>query len=305
MTRLRASRYGGQAAPLELTGLCRVFPTPSGPFIAVKDVNAMIEAGEFVAILGHSGCGKSTVLSIVAGLDQATLGGVVIDGREVTGPGPERAIVFQAPCLLPWLTARQNVQIAATQGGTARTRRDAAAAAHRYLDLVGIADAADQLPAQLSLGTQQCVSLARALAVEPRFLLLDEPFAQLDSLTRFELQDLLLRVWESAETTVNEPASATATAGKQSGKTVVMVTHDIDEALYLADRLILMTDGPEATVGEVLTVPFGRPRVRSEVLSHPKYHACRRRVIDFLDHHAHQSRSSALDTVLHTKVQAN
>ena len=197
-------------APLELTGLSRVFPTPTGPFIAVKDVNALVEAGEFVAILGHSGCGKSTVLSIVAGLDRATLGGVIIDGKEVTEPGPERAIVFQAPCLLPWLTARQNVQIAASQGISAPSRREAARIADEYLDLVGITDTADQLPTQLSLGTQQCVSLARALAVEPRFLLLDEPFSQLDSLTRFELQDLLLRVWEA------------------SGKTVVMVTHDLD-----------------------------------------------------------------------------
>jgi nitrate ABC transporter ATP-binding subunit len=278
-------------APLELTGLSRVFPTPTGPFIAVKDVNAIVEAGEFVAILGHSGCGKSTVLSIVAGLDRATLGGVIIDGKEATGPGPERAIVFQAPCLLPWLTARQNVQIAASQGVAPRSRRQAAVAADDYLDLVGIKDVADQLPSQLSLGTQQCVSLARALAVEPRFLLLDEPFSQLDSLTRFELQDLLLRVWEKS-------ASAKATADR-SGKTVVMVTHDIDEALYLADRLILMTDGPEATVGEILTVPFPRPRARSSVLAHPEYQACRRRVIDFLDHHAHQSRASALDTVLH------
>jgi len=275
----------GQVPPLELTGLSRVFPTPTGPFIAVKDVNAMVEAGEFVAILGHSGCGKSTVLSIVAGLDRATLGGVIIDGKEVTGPGAERAIVFQAPCLLPWLTARQNVQIAASQGLTTRSRREAASAADHYLDLVGISDVADQLPSQLSLGTQQCVSLARALAVEPRFLLLDEPFSQLDSLTRFELQDLLLKVWET------------------SGKTVVMVTHDIDEALYLADRLILMTDGPEATVGEVLTVPFPRPRIRASVLKHPEYQACRRRVIDFLDHHAHQSRASALDTVLRERVQ--
>ena len=264
-----------------------MFPTPTGPFIAVKDVNALVHAGEFVAILGHSGCGKSTVLSIVAGLDQATLGGVIIDGKQVTGPGPERAIVFQAPCLLPWLTARQNIQIAASQGLVSRSRREAASAADEYLDLVGIRDAADQLPAQLSLGTQQCVSLARALAVEPRFLLLDEPFSQLDSLTRFELQDLLLRVWE------------------RSGKTVVMVTHDIDEALYLADRLILMTDGPEATVGEILKVPFPRPRARASVLNHPEYQACRRRVIDFLDHHAQQSRSSALDTVLHGKVQAH
>jgi nitrate ABC transporter ATP-binding subunit len=268
-------------APLELTGLCKVFPTPTGPFVAVKDVNARISAGEFVAILGHSGCGKSTVLSIVAGLDQASLGGVLIDGTQVTAPGPERALVFQAPCLLPWLTARENVRLAATQGSAPRSRREAAAAATQYLELVGIADAVDQLPAQLSLGTQQCVALARALVVEPRFLLLDEPFSQLDSLTRFELQDTLLRVWE------------------ESGKTVVMVTHDVDEALYLADRLILMTDGPEATVGEILTVPFDRPRTRSAVLAHPEYHACRRRVIDFLEHHAQQLRPSALDSLLH------
>jgi nitrate ABC transporter ATP-binding subunit len=268
------------SVPLELTGLTKVFATPAGPFVAVKDVNAAIGAGEFVAILGHSGCGKSTVLSILAGLDHASFGGVVIDGREVTGPGSERAIVFQSPCLLPWLTVRQNVQLAATQGTARRRGRDARAVADHYLALVGVDDAAGQLPAQLSLGTQQCVSLARALAVEPRFLLLDEPFSMLDSLTRFELQDTLLRVWE------------------ESGKTVVMVTHDVDEALYLADRLILMTDGPEATVGDVLAVPFPRPRTRAGVLAHPRYHACRRHVIDFLEHHAHQSRPSALDGVL-------
>jgi nitrate/nitrite transport system ATP-binding protein len=267
--------------PLELTGLTKVFPTPSGPFVAVKDVNATIDTGEFVAILGHSGCGKSTVLAIMAGLDRSTYGGVVVDGTEVVAPGPERAIVFQAPCLLPWLTGRQNVQLAASQGAAAKSSSEAAQAADHYLDLVGVADAATQLPPQMSLGTQQCVSLARALSVEPRFLLLDEPFSMLDSLTRFELQDILLRVWE------------------ESGKTVVMVTHDVDEALYLADRLILMTDGPEATVGDIMTVPFPRPRNRPAVLGHPHYHACRRHVIDFLEHHAHQSRSSVLDDVLH------
>ena len=270
--------------PLELTGLTKVFPTASGPFVAVKDVNARIEVGEFVAILGHSGCGKSTVLSILAGLDRATYGGVIIDGKEVTEPGPERAIVFQSPCLLPWLTARENVQLAATQGATSHRRADVREATDQYLRLVGVGDAASQLPPQLSLGTQQCVSLARALSVEPRFLLLDEPFSMLDSLTRFELQDVLLRVWES------------------TGKTVVMVTHDVDEALYLADRLILMTDGPEATVGDELRVPFPRPRSRAAVLAHPQYHACRRHVIDFLEHHAHQSRPSALDELLKART---
>jgi nitrate ABC transporter ATP-binding subunit len=270
--------------PLELTGLTKVFPTPSGPFIAVKDVNARIEQGEFVAILGHSGCGKSTVLSMIAGLQRATYGGVVIDGTEVTGPGAERAMVFQAPCLLPWLTARQNVLVAAAQREGRPNRRDNAATTDRYLEMVGIDEVADQMPANLSLGTQQCVSLARALSVEPRFLLLDEPFSMLDSLTRYELQDTLLHAWEA------------------SGKTVVMVTHDVDEALYLADRLILMTDGPEATVGDVLHVPFPRPRARASVLADPKYHACRRHVIDFLEYHAHQSRPSALDGLLHRRV---
>jgi len=294
-------------APLELTGLTKVFDTPAGPFIAVKDVNASVAAGEFVAILGHSGCGKSTVLSMVAGLVDATYGGVIIDGKEVTEPGAERAMVFQSPCLLPWLNATQNVELAhkqaqrSTRAPRPSTPLRASRSADDYLTMVGVADAADQLPAQLSLGTQQCVSLARALSLEPRFLLLDEPFSMLDSLTRFELQDTLLRVWESAS------AKATAengrgTASGESAMTVVMVTHDVDEALYLADRLILMTDGPEATVGEVLQVPFARPRVRAEVLAHPEYHACRRRVIDFLDHHAHQSRPSALDSVLHRRA---
>jgi nitrate ABC transporter ATP-binding subunit len=266
--------------PLELTGLTKIFTTPTGPFVAVKDVNVEIPSGEFVAILGHSGCGKSTVLSILAGLDHASLGGVVIDGREITEPGPERAIVFQSPCLLPWLTAAENVQLAATQSAQRRTRPEAVEAARHYLEIVGIADVASQLPASLSLGTQQCIALARALASEPRFLLLDEPFSMLDSLTRFELQDVLLRVWE------------------QSGKTVVMVTHDVDEALYLADTLILMTDGPEATIGDVMAVPFPRPRTRPAVLAHPAYHASRRHVIDFLEHHAHQSRVSVLDAVI-------
>ena len=273
--------------PLELTGLSKVFDTPSGPFVAVKDVNAEVMAGEFVAILGHSGCGKSTVLSIIAGLDHATLGGVVIDGTEVVGPGADRAIVFQAPCLLPWMTARENVRLAVAQRPGMRRLRDQLAAADRFLAVVGVPDAADQIPAQLSLGTQQCVSLARALAAEPRFLLLDEPFSQLDSLTRYELQDTLLRVWEETD------------------RTVVMVTHDVDEALYLADRLILMTDGPEAMVGAVLHVPWPRPRNRAAVLGRADYHTVRRQVIDFLEHHAHQSRPSALDRVLRQRTRTS
>lgn len=252
--------------------MTKTFQTTDGPFVAIQDVNAIIRDGEFVCILGHSGCGKSTVLSIIAGLQRATLGGVIIDGREVDAPGADRAVVFQAPCLLPWLTARENVALAVKQALPRASRAERQSRIDRYLELAGVDDCARQLPGELSLGTQQCVSLARALSVEPRFLLLDEPFSMLDSLTRFELQDILLHVWE------------------QHRKTVVMVTHDVDEALYLGDRLILMTDGPAARVGDIFTVPFSRPRDRTAVLEHPDYFACHQHVIDFLENHAHQSK---------------
>jgi nitrate ABC transporter ATP-binding subunit len=271
---------------LELTGLTKTFATPSGPFVAVRNVNLRVEPGEFVCILGHSGCGKSTVLSIMAGLQRATEGGVVIDGREVDEPGLERAVVFQAPCLLPWMSAQDNVRLAVRRARPKlrRLQQDTEAAA--YLELAGAADAARQLPGELSLGTQQCVSLARALALEPRFLLLDEPFSNLDSLTRFELQDTLLNVFHPS-------VPRTRAGGPGMGRhrrIVVMVTHDIDEALYLCDRLVLMTDGPEARVGETIRVPFPRPRVRSAVLGHPEYYHYRRHIIDFLENHARQSR---------------
>jgi nitrate ABC transporter ATP-binding subunit len=265
--------------PLELASLTKTFATPTGSVVAVQDVNARVHDGEFACILGHSGCGKSTVLSTIAGLQHATQGRVVIDGADVDGPGTDRAVVFQAPCLLPWLTVRQNVALAIRQASPHLTRTERQAQVDRYLELVGLADAASQLPSELSLGTQQCVSLARALSVDPRFLLLDEPFSLLDSLTRFELQDTLLQVWE------------------QNRKIVVMVTHDVDEALYLADRLILMTDGPAARVGEILSVPFPRPRVRMAVLEHPQYYEFHGRVLDFLEHHAAQSTSAAWQDV--------
>jgi nitrate/nitrite transport system ATP-binding protein len=259
--------------PLELTGLSKTFSTPSGPFVAVKNVNMRVRRSEFVCILGHSGCGKSTVLSIIAGLQQATEGGVVINGRQITEPGRDRAVVFQTPSLLPWLTARDNVLLAVSQKFQKLGRVARRAHAGKYLDLVGGAEAADQLPAELSLGTQQCISLARALALEPDLLLLDEPFSMLDSLTRFDLQDTLLRAWE------------------RDRKIVVMVTHDIDEALFLADRLVLMTDGPEACVGDILSLPFARPRRRHDVLEHPEYYSYRQKVVDFLENHAAETRT--------------
>jgi nitrate/nitrite transport system ATP-binding protein len=257
--------------PLELTGLTKVFPTESGPFVAVKNVNVRIQKSEFICIVGHSGCGKSTVLSIIAGLQRATEGGVVINGRQTIEPGADRAVVFQTPSLLPWLTARQNVELAVRQ--KFRTLRGSERRAHamRYLALTSVTDAADQLPSEMSLGMQQCVSLARALSLEPELLLLDEPFSMLDSLTRLDLQDTLLRAWE------------------QDRKIVVMVTHDVDEALYLADRIVLMTDGPAAHVGDIMTVPFPRPRERRDVLEHRDYRRLRQSIIDFLENHAHKA----------------
>lgn len=255
---------------LEITGMTKVFETPSGPYVAVKNVNATMRDGEFVCIVGHSGCGKSTVLSIVAGLQKATFGGVAINGKQVDEPGTDRGVVFQTPCLLPWLSAGENIELAVGRAFPDFTRQQKREQAEKYLELVGAAGCYDQQPSELSLGTQQCISMARALSTEPRFLLLDEPFSMLDSLTRLDLQDTLLEAWE------------------KSRKVVVMVTHDIDEALYLADRLVLMTDGPEAHVGEIYTVPFSRPRKRSEVLDHPDYYSCRSHIIDFLENHAKQ-----------------
>lgn len=261
--------------PLDITSLTKTFYTSEGPFTAVRNFNLQIERGEFVCLLGHSGCGKSTVLAILAGLQRATEGGYCIDGREEVDPGTNRGVVFQAPSLLPWLTATENVKLALQQVNEGKSRSELARLAIKYLDLVGVGDAVDQLPAELSLGTQQRVAIARALSLDPEYLLLDEPFGMLDSLTRFDLQDTLLQVWEHHR------------------KTVVMVTHDIDEALYLADRIVLMTDGPEARVGEILNVPFDRPRDRAKILKHPDYYRHRAEIINFLENHAGQSANRA------------
>ena len=256
--------------PLEITSLSKVFDTPAGRFTAVKDFRALIQPAEFVSLLGHSGCGKSTVLSIIAGLQDATLGGVCIDGVEISGPGLERAMVFQSPSLLPWLTAVDNVLLAARQAHPALSRSAQKELAMRYMAMVGVAEFVLQLPGELSQGTQQRVAIARALSLEPRFLLLDEPFGALDSITRFELQDLLLDLWE------------------KDRKTVILVTHDIDEALYLSDRIILMTDGPEASVGMELPVTLPRPRDRRSATDNLEYFRMRSEIIRFLEHHNKQ-----------------
>src|SRR6266516_1741189 len=208
---------------VELSNLTKIYPTPRGPAVIVKDFNLRIKKGEFVCLIGHSGCGKSTVLSMLAGLNAITGGGIILAGKELVGPGPDRGVVFQSPCLLPWLTAFENVRLAVDQVFYTASKEERRQIAEYYLSVVGLADAMHKRPAELSQGMRQRVGIARAFALSPRMLLLDEPFGMLDSLTRFELQQVLVDLWS------------------KDHKTSLMVTHDVDEALFLADRIIMMT----------------------------------------------------------------
>jgi len=255
---------------LELTSLGKTYDTEQGPSVIVKDFNLRVSEGEFACIVGHSGCGKSTVLSIAMGLNDATEGGVIVAGREVIGPGLDRGVVFQSPALLPWLSARENVLLALEQIDDRKTRKERKAVADKFLSSVGLNDVADCQPEQLSAGMRQRVGIARAFALEPKVLLLDEPFSLLDVVTRMELQDQLIRL--CAETR----------------KTVLMVTHDVDEALLLADRIVLMTNGPAATVGEIVTVPFERPRDRLIIIDDARYHEARKQLLSFLEGEANR-----------------
>jgi nitrate/nitrite transport system ATP-binding protein len=246
---------------VEIAALGKTYATPAGPAEIVRDFSLYVSEGEFVCLLGHSGCGKSTVLSILMGLNEATTGGVVIGGREIEGPGTDRGVVFQSATLLPWMSVRNNVRLALDQVRRAAGARDAEA----YLEAVGLGGLGDRLPRELSAGMQQRVGIARAFSLEPRLLLLDEPFSLLDALTRMDCQDLLMALWQ------------------RTRRTVIMVTHDVDEALLLADRIVLMTSGPAATIGQVLSVEFPRPRVREEILSRPDYFWLRDQVLGFLE----------------------
>ena len=246
---------------VEIAALGKTYPTPCGPTEIVRDFSLYVSEGEFVCVLGHSGCGKSTVLSILMGLNEATTGGVVIDGREIDGPGTDRGVVFQSATLLPWMSVRNNVRLALDQVRHAPDAGDA----ESYLEAVGLGGLGDRLPRELSAGMQQRVGIARAFALEPRLLLLDEPFSLLDALTRMDCQDLLMTLWE------------------RTRRTVIMVTHDVDEALLLADRIVLMTSGPAATIGQILRVEFPRPRAREEILSRPDYFWLRDQVLGFLE----------------------
>ena len=271
---------------LELTQLGKSYDTQNGRSAIVKDFNLRVSEGEFVCIIGHSGCGKSTVLSITMGLNEATEGGVIIAGREVTGPGLDRGVVFQSPALLPWLTARENVLLAIDQISGRGSRQKNRERADRYLARVGLEDIADSYPEALSAGMRQRVGIAPAFARDPKVLLLDEPFSLLDVITRMELQDELMQLWESER------------------KTVLMVTHDVDEALLLADRIVLMTNGPAATVGETVAVPFQRPRQRLTIVDDLHYQEARAHLITFLEERADHGRATAVPSLVQDLTKA-
>lgn len=260
---------------LEISQLGKVYASPTGkPSIIVENFDLKIRKGEFITLIGHSGCGKSTVLSMIAGLTDVTSGGVILSGKEVVGAGPDRGVVFQAPCLLPWLTAFENVMLGIDQVYYTADREERRQIAEYYLTVVGLTDAMHKRPAELSQGMRQRCGIARAFALSPKMLLLDEPFGMLDSLTRYELQEVLLDLWQRDQ------------------KTALMVTHDVDEALFLSDRVVMMTNGPAATVGEILEVKFPRPRSRKQLLEDPEYYHLREQLIGFLEERSHHRPSA-------------
>jgi nitrate/nitrite transport system ATP-binding protein len=266
---LDAARTKTENRFVELFELKKIYPTPKGPLTVLEDFNLKMDKGQFVSLIGHSGCGKSTVLSMVAGLNEISGGGVVLDNHEISGAGPDRAVVFQSPSLMPWLTARENVAM-----GVDRVYPKASAAERRevveyYLERVGLGDSMHKQAAELSNGMKQRVGIARAFALSPKLLLLDEPFGMLDSLTRWELQEVLMDVW------------------KRTQVTAICVTHDVDEAILLGDRIVMMTNGPHATIGKILDIDLPRPRTRAALLEHPDYYRFREEVLAFLEEYEH------------------
>ncbi len=254
---------------LNFSQLHKIYPTPKGPLTVVEDFDLKIDRGEFISLIGHSGCGKSTVLTMAAGLNPISKGAIKLDGRHVEGADPERAVVFQSPNLFPWLTAKQNVAIGADKVYPRASQAERQDVVEYYLERVGLADAMDKPASELSNGMQQRVGIARAFALSPKLLLLDEPFGMLDSLTRWELQEVLMEVWSRTKVTA------------------ICVTHDVDEAILLADRVVMMTNGPQATIGKITKVDLPRPRTRKALLEHPDYYAYRQEVLDFLEEYEH------------------
>ncbi|HEY9301301.1 MAG TPA: nitrate ABC transporter ATP-binding protein, partial [Phormidium sp.] len=261
---------------VEVDHVDRVFPLPNGnSYVALKNIELKIKQGEFISLIGHSGCGKSTLLNMIAGLDHPTRGGIILEGREVTKPGPDRMVVFQNYSLLPWLTVRQNIALAVNKVLKDKSASERKEIIEHHIDLVSLRPAADKRPGELSGGMKQRVAIGRALAIRPKLLLLDEPFGALDALTRGGLQEQLMQICE------------------ESKVTCVMVTHDVDEALLLSDRIVMLTNGPESHIGQILEVPIPRPRHRLEVVNHPNYYAMRNEMIYFLNQQKRDKRRKA------------
>ncbi|MFY0682434.1 MAG: ATP-binding cassette domain-containing protein [Thalassovita sp.] len=254
---------------LDFSQLHKIYPTPKGPLTVVEDFNLKLNRGEFISLIGHSGCGKSTVLTMAAGLNEISKGGIRLDGRHVEGADPERAVVFQSPNLFPWLSAKENVAIGVDKVYPKASMAERKDVVEYYLERVGMADAMDRPAHSMSNGMKQRVGIARAFALSPKLLLLDEPFGMLDSLTRWELQEVLMEVWDRTKVTA------------------ICVTHDVDEAILLADRVVMMTNGPQATIGKIVDVDLPRPRTRKALLDHPDYYTFRQEVLDFLEEYEH------------------
>ncbi len=259
-----ATRTHTDARYLRFSQLYKTYATPKGPLTVVENFELTLKKGEFISLIGHSGCGKSTVLSMAAGLNPISQGAIALDGKHVEGPDPERAVVFQSPSLFPWLTARENVAIGIDRVYPKATQTERQEVVEYYLERVGLADAMHRQASEMSNGMKQRVGIARAFALSPKLLLLDEPFGMLDSLTRWELQEVLMEVWSRTKVTA------------------ICVTHDVDEAILLADRVVMMTNGPQATIGRITEVNLPRPRTRRDLLDHPDYYHYRAEVMGFL-----------------------
>ena len=263
---LASTKIKDEDVMLDIQSLAKIYPTPKGDYTVLEDLQLRIRKKEFISVIGHSGCGKSTLLTMIAGLNDISKGQIVVDGEAIRGSGPDRAVVFQSPSLFPWLSALDNVLIGVKQVFPHATKRERNDICMYYLDKVGMGSDYKKRASELSQGMQQRVGIARAFALKPKVLLLDEPFGMLDSLTRGELQDVLLEVWNNEQITA------------------MMITHDVDESIFLADRVIMMTSGPYAKIGDELVIPFERPRVRREVIEHPEYYDYRGYLINFLNH---------------------
>ncbi len=249
---------------LSVDNVSKIYQTASGPYTVLDGVDLTVNQGEFVCVIGHSGCGKTTLLNMVSGFNTPTTGEVTLQGQRITSPGPDRMVVFQNYALLPWKTAFENVFLAVNSVYPDKSKHDKLEITREHLAMVGLDEAMHKKPGQLSGGMKQRVSIARALAICPQVLILDEPFGALDAITKEELQEELLQIWS------------------KNRVTVLMITHDIDEALFLSDRIVMMTNGPAAKIGEIMTVPFERPRDRAQIMEDPHYYTLRNEALDFL-----------------------